>query len=159
MADAFVFKESAFRRTANVVRTVERWRKDRPGVDVPPPNEAADGEQVRLGTISATWNKGSTATVTQIKGDGDAMSRTIEFTAYNWFSTVTVASGTAKVACARVGPFWVLIGIEHADGCLSVGGQDLSSVTGYDSTKTQVLGQADGCLAWIDTTTCDSGSS
>lgn len=66
----------------------------------------------RLGTISATWNKGSTATVTQTKADGTTISPTVTFTATNHFATVTVASGTKKVLCVFVGDRWLLVAAE-----------------------------------------------
>lgn len=70
------------------------------------------GDRVRLGTISATWDKGSEATVTQIKGNGDTITPTVEFTAKNWFAKVTVTTGTKKVACAKVDSTWILIAAE-----------------------------------------------
>jgi hypothetical protein len=71
-----------------------------------------DGSGVRLGTISATWTKGNTATVTEQNGDGSAKSPTTTFTATNYFATVTVASGTKRVACARVDDTWILLAAE-----------------------------------------------
>jgi hypothetical protein len=70
------------------------------------------GSELVLGTISATWNKGSTATVTQTKGDGSSLSPTTTFTATNHFATVSVASGTKKVACGKVDDTWILIAAE-----------------------------------------------
>ena len=70
------------------------------------------GGGVRLGTISATWTKGNTATVTEQNGDGSAKSPTTTFTAKNYFATVTVASGTKRVACARVDDTWILLAAE-----------------------------------------------
>jgi|688.fasta_scaffold26736_12 hypothetical protein len=70
------------------------------------------GNEPRLGTIAATWAKGQTATVTQIKADGTALSPTVEFNATNWFAAVTVASGTKKVLCVFVGDRWLLIAAE-----------------------------------------------
>lgn len=67
---------------------------------------------VRLGTISDTWNKGSTATVTQQAGDGTAMSPATTFTATNYFATVSVSSGTPRVACALIDGTWALIAAE-----------------------------------------------
>jgi len=72
------------------------------------------GSGVRLGTVSATWAKGSTATVTQQNGDGTARSGTPTFTATNYFATVTVSSGTRRVACALIDSTWVLIAAECA---------------------------------------------
>jgi hypothetical protein len=71
-----------------------------------------DGSGVRLGTISATWTKGNTATVTEQNGDGSAKSPTTTFTATNYFATVTVASGTKRVACAKVDDTWILLAAE-----------------------------------------------
>lgn len=67
----------------------------------------------RLGTISANWNKGATATVTEQSGDGTAISPTVTFTAKNYFADVTVPSqSTRRVACAQIGSTWVLIAAE-----------------------------------------------
>jgi hypothetical protein len=70
------------------------------------------GGGVRLGTVSATWTKGNTATVTEQNGDGSAKSPTTTFTAKNYFATVTVASGTKRVACAKVDDTWILLAAE-----------------------------------------------
>lgn len=70
------------------------------------------GGGVRLGTISATWSKGSTATVTRQNGDGTAIAGSPTFTAKNYFATVVVPSGTKRVACALVDATWVLIAAE-----------------------------------------------
>jgi hypothetical protein len=67
---------------------------------------------VRLGHVSATWSKGSTATVTHENGDGSNKSPTVTFTATNYFATVTVTAGTKRVACAKVDDTWVLIAAE-----------------------------------------------
>jgi hypothetical protein len=72
------------------------------------------GASIRLGTIAGTWTKGQTATVTLQSGDGAAVSPTVTFTATNYFATVTVASGTRRVACARIDNTWVLIAAECA---------------------------------------------
>lgn len=67
-------------------------------------------ETFRLGTVSATWAKGATATVTKLNEDGSAT--TVTFTAKNWFADVTVSSGAKKVSCALVGNTWILIAAE-----------------------------------------------
>lgn len=67
---------------------------------------------VRLGTISGTWTKGNTATVTSQNGDGTAMTGSPAFTAMNYFATVTVSEGTKRVACAKVDNAWILIAAE-----------------------------------------------
>lgn len=72
------------------------------------------GGGLRLGTISSTWTKGATATVTDQYGDGTAKPGlpAPTFTATNYFATVTVASGTRRVACGKVDDRWLLIAAE-----------------------------------------------
>lgn len=70
------------------------------------------GRGLRIGTISATWNKNATATVTEQNGDGTARSGSPTFTATNYFGNVTVTSGTKRVACQLVDSTWVLIAAE-----------------------------------------------
>jgi len=70
------------------------------------------GGGLRLGTISATWAKGNTATVTEQNGDGSARSGGPTFTATNYFATITVTSGTRRVACGKVDDKWLLIAAE-----------------------------------------------
>ena len=60
----------------------------------------------RMGTISATWTKGATATVTQIAGDGTSLGIDATFVAMNHFATITVSSGTKRVGCALAGSTW-----------------------------------------------------
>lgn len=100
------WNESDARRVAAATLAFERGNRDMPPITFR--GGGGDGEEPRLGTISATWSKGSTATVTQIKADGTSLSPTVTFTATNHFATVTVASGTKKVLCVLVGDRWLL---------------------------------------------------
>jgi hypothetical protein len=96
----------------------------------------------RLGTISAAWNKGSTATVTEQNGDGSEIESAPTFTATNYAANLTV-TGTMRVACALIGSTWVLVA------------WDWNSLSGYSSSKQQILGHdTSGKLTWIDTTAC-----
>lgn len=99
-------------RIARVVRFVEGQFPPAKPLQFQPFFPAKRGGEPRLGTISETWNKGATATVTQIKADGTALSPTVTFTATNHFATVTVSSGTKKVLCAFVGDRWLLVAAE-----------------------------------------------
>lgn len=110
MARRVAFTEDGARRVAEATRAYERGNRDMPGVRFR--TAASDDQSIRLGTISATWSKGSTATVTQQNGDGTAMAGSPTFTAKNYFSTVTVLSGTKRVACALIDATWVLIAAE-----------------------------------------------
>lgn len=104
------WNENDARRVAAATLAYERGSRDMPGLRFR--QGGGDAEEPRLGTISATWNKGATATVTQIKADGNALSPTVTFQATNHFATVTVASGTRKVLCVFVGDRWLLVAAE-----------------------------------------------
>lgn len=67
---------------------------------------------LRLGTISSSWAKGATATVTEQNGDGTAHTGSPTFTATNYFAAITVSSGTRRVACGKVDDRWILIAAE-----------------------------------------------
>lgn len=70
------------------------------------------GGGIRLGTVDQTWNKGATATVTEQNGDGTAKAGNPTFTAQNHFATVTVNTGTKRVACGLVDKTWILVAAE-----------------------------------------------
>jgi predicted RecA/RadA family phage recombinase len=70
------------------------------------------GGGLRLGTISSSWAKGTTATVTEQNGDGSARTGSPTFTATNFFAAITVSSGTRRVACGKVDDKWILIAAE-----------------------------------------------
>jgi hypothetical protein len=104
------FTEDAAKRIGRAVKAVEGGNRDMPPVRFRQGGD--DGEEPRLGTISATWTKGATATVTRIKPDGSEWDTTETFTARNHFATITVPSGTRKVLCVYVGGEWLLAAAE-----------------------------------------------
>jgi len=100
----------AVRRIGAAVQHYEHGDRNQPPIKFRTAED--EGSEFRLGTISGTWLKGHTASVTQLNGDGSALSPTVEFLASNFFATITVSSGTKKVACAKIGVTWVLIAAE-----------------------------------------------
>jgi hypothetical protein len=69
---------------------------------------------IRLGKISGTWSKGTTATVTRYNGDGteyDAEEGDAEFESINRFATVTTTE-PRWVACANIDGTWHLVAAE-----------------------------------------------
>lgn len=102
--------QDAIERTARVVRQAEGGNRNMSPVRFRQVSD--DGEEPRLGTISATWTKGTTATVTRIKADGSAWDTAETFTARNHFATITVSSGTKKVLCVFTGGEWLLAAAE-----------------------------------------------
>ena len=108
--EKITFGRRDVKRISRVVRDAERGNRNLAPVTLRTAGD--DGTEIRLGSISATWTKGTTATVTQLKPDGSAFSPARTFAAKNWFATVTVSSGTKKVACASLGAGWILIAAE-----------------------------------------------
>jgi hypothetical protein len=73
------------------------------------------GGSVKLGAISETWHKGATATVTELNGDGTAISGNPTFQAVNHIARVAGTGATLvtkRVVCAQVGDTWVLVAAE-----------------------------------------------
>lgn len=103
------WNENDARRVAAATLAYERGSRDMPPIRFRQPS---DDDFFRLGTISTTWNKGSSKTVTLLKPDGSALTPTFEFEAHNHFATVTVSSGTRKVGCALYGSTWILVAAE-----------------------------------------------
>jgi hypothetical protein len=104
------FTEDAARRVAAATIAYERGSRDMPGVRFR--QASGDGEEPRLGSIAATWTKGTTATVTQLLADGTTIQPQVQFTATNYFATVAVTTGTKKVLCQFVGDRWLLTAAE-----------------------------------------------
>jgi hypothetical protein len=72
----------------------------------------AGGASIRLGKVTGTWSKGSTASVTQWKGDGSqavtGASGPAKFIAINRAQTVTGPTGGYWVGCESIDGTWHL---------------------------------------------------
>jgi hypothetical protein len=108
------FTEDAARRVAAATLAYERGSRDMPPVRFRTAggDDGGGGEEPRLGTIPATWNKNTIATVTQINADGTAITPVVTFEARNHFATVIVSGGPKKVLCVSVGGSWLLVAAE-----------------------------------------------
>lgn len=109
--EKITFGRRDVKRISRVVRDAERGDRNLAPVTLPRAG-GDDGTEIRLGSISSTWTKGATATVTQLKPDGTLLIPIRTFTAKNWFATVTVGISAKKVACASLGSGWILIAAE-----------------------------------------------
>ena len=148
-------------RIAKVVRTVEGVGSTGVG-PYHPYRGGDDGDPVRLGKTTAAWTKGTLATITLYE-DGTPPSETTATPATTLEKCVNKVADVENdrwviVAKGMTGS-WYLVEYERrgADGsCRSpnVGGDDLTKLSGYNATKTQILGHVNGCLQWIDTTAC-----
>jgi hypothetical protein len=163
---ALVSIESA-RRIARAVQAYEQGKRD----DVAPRLKRGfdEGDPVKIGRTTEKWAKGTTTELELIYREdcedaGGSGGETLE--AHN-LSYDVVVGATCIVALGQNG-CWYLVEAESCPdegsdegsgsdcGCTSIGGQDLTTVTGYDQSKTQVLAHEEGCLKWIDTTECDN---
>ena len=89
------------RRISKVVRDSERGDRDMGPSQLRTAYGDDGGTEIKRGTFSAPWSKGSTATVT------DAITSGTTYTAKNYFAGVT-GTGTKACAIADVGTEWIL---------------------------------------------------
>lgn len=148
----------AARRVGRAVSAYERGNRD-----IHPPRirtAGDDGDPVRLCKTSADWAKGSLATLnvwesgtppseTQTTGEtiGDVVNKSRD-----------VKSGSFVLIAKAANGSWYLVeaGNPDGEGCRAptIAGEDLTQLSGYDASKTQVLGHEGGCLKWIDAEDC-----
>jgi hypothetical protein len=118
------------------------------------------GGGVRFGRVTGAWNKGATATVTDLFPDGDPKPGDPEptFQALNQFKTLPEPSddGERVVLCAKVDSTWMLAEWEQLDGSCYEAAQ-LSESASESSTDediaegsgVQVLVNVEGCVKWV----------
>ena len=138
----------------------------RRNVHAPPLRTAFDdGSPVRIGRTTEKWPKGTTSEIelileTSCEEEGTA-AETLEVhnLAYDVNSGVRCVVAQAENAC------WYLVVAEScpASGsagceCPAIGGQDMTTLPGYDETKTQILGHDSACLKWFDVVECPEES-
>jgi hypothetical protein len=163
------FSEEGARRIIAATRAYERGNRDQSPVKFRTVGD--DGTPIKIGKTVAQWAKGTTQEVELIyetscedEGGGSG-GETLE--AHN--KSHDVAADTIVILGLAGNGCWYLIEAascpdEGSDsgsgdcGCVSIGGQDLTTLEGYDETKSQLLGHEEGCLKWFDTTECDTGS-
>lgn len=169
-----ITQESA-RRIQRVVQRIEGGDRN---TTAPPLPTAFDdgGEPLRVGKVSADWAVGTCATVTLWERTGtdctpteidppetvdDVFNLSFDVAADSWVVIGQAADGR-----------WYLVEVGKEPDCGSgsgsgsgsdccrqtIAGEDLTTVSGYDATKTQLLGHENGCLRWIDTSACEEGS-
>lgn len=150
------FSQGDAQRISAATLAYERGNRDMPAIRFRQPGDG--GGAIRVGKVSQDWSVGTCTTV-NIWEDGsgceptnsndtveDVANLTMKVSAGSWVFIGQAANGR-----------WYLLAAGNNDSCKkSIGGQDVSSIDGHDSAKTQVLGHdANGCLKWIDTTPCD----
>jgi hypothetical protein len=160
---ALVSIESA-RRIARAVQAYEQGKRD----DVAPRLKRAfdDHEPVKIARTTDKWEKGTTALLEVLFEDDceeqfGSGAETLEV--HNWSYDVNEFV-RCVIALAGNG-CWYLVEAESCIddgsgcGCPAIGGQDLTTVEGFNVLFTQVLTHEQGCLKWLDVTECEEGSS
>lgn len=149
----------AARRVGRAVAAYERGNRD---IHPPRIRTAGDdgGDPVRLCKTSADWAKGTTATLNVWEnGTPPSETQTTGETVQDVVNKIRdVKSGSFVIVAKAGNGSWYLVEAGNPDdsGCRgpTIAGDDLTKLTGYDASKTQVLGHASGCLKWIDTEAC-----
>ncbi len=162
MADTFGFSLNDAKRIGKAVRLIER---DEPRQSLGGPNDAAISRGVRLliakHESTAGWAKETTAVVTVFNGDPIASAVTV--VAHNQFLTFSTTTACTQrwVALGHNGWGWYAVAQEKecTSTCsMEISGVDFSTVQGYQSTATQILGHVEGCIKWFDITTCSTST-
>lgn len=159
----FGFNLDDAKRIGRAVRLVER---DEPRQELVGDQAGVVSRGVRLLLAkyesASQWSKGSSAVVTIY--NGSPISAAMTMVANNQF--VTFPSNTACthhwVALGHNGWGWEAISRERAcTGTCSMdwAGVDFSAMPGYSANATQVLGHIEGCIKWLDVTTCATSTS
>lgn len=155
----------AARRINRAVSAIERGDRDMPGYTLRTAWEG--GEPVRLCKTTAAWERNTEATL-EVWESGDAPDEQ-PTTSGNSTSTLQAFNKSYDVAaCAWVivakGPndLWYLVEASVPDpnpescDAPNIGGHDLTTVAGYDSSKKQALTHDENaCLKWVDIETCE----
>jgi hypothetical protein len=157
MSKPVAFSEEGARRMIAATKAHEAGSRNMPPVKFRSVGGDDGGGQVRLGKTTAAWAKGSVATI-DVWGSGTPPSETQTsgetLQAVNKFASV--ASGRWVLVAQASNGVWYLVEYEESSGaCTSqIGSYQLSDIPLYDATKTQILSHKNGCLSWINTTTC-----
>lgn len=157
------FTEDGARRIVDAVRGYEQANRNQPPIKFRQVDEG--GESVRLCKTTSVWAFNTAATL-DLWEAGDPLDEqlsvhddtTLTLEAYNKLFDVA-ACVWVLVGQARNGKWYLLAasGPTNEEGCVSpnIGGQDLTTIPGYDSAKSQALTHnASGCLAWVDIESC-----
>jgi hypothetical protein len=133
------FTHDAAKAIADTVRTVQGGNRSQSGLRG---SGQAYASSHYLSKTTATWNKGSSQTLTIHVGTPGSEAASSGDTVEAWNYAATIPSGV-----------WVVLA--RANSAFYLASFDFTGLTGYSASKQQVLTHAaNGGLAWIDTTAC-----
>lgn len=158
----FGFNLEDAKRIGRAVRLVERAE---PRQDLAGEPNGAVSRGVRLliakHESTAGWAKETTAVVTVYNGDPIASAVTV--VARNQFLSFSTTTACTQRWVALGHNGWGWYAVAQSQACtatcsMEVSGVDFSTVQGYQSTATQILGHEAGCIKWFDTTDCSTAA-
>lgn len=133
------FTKASAQAIAETVRVVGAGDRKQPGMGG---SGQAYASSHYLSKTTATWNKGSSQTLTIHVGEGGSEAASSGDTVEAWNYVATLPSGV-----------WVVLA--RANATFYLASFDYTGLPAYDSTKQQVLTHAaNGGLAWVNTTAC-----
>jgi len=156
--------EESARRISRAIQKLEQGNRAVYGRKLRVGYDEGGGGEVQICKTTEEWAKGTTAELDIIYAadcDNEG-SEGEKVEAHN--ISYDVAAGARVVIALATNGCWYMVeasndrdeGSEGSGDCdsISIAGQDLTNLTGYDASKTQVLAHANGCLKWIDTVDC-----
>ena len=155
---AVVPTADAMRRIGRAVAAYERGDRSIQGYPLRTASE--DPDPVRLCKTSAAWTKGATATLDVWEsGTPPSETQTTGETIEDAVNKIKDVKGNSFVIVAKAANgSWYLVEAgepDEDDTCkTTIGGEDLTTLSGYDASKTQVLSHANGCMQWLDAEDC-----
>jgi hypothetical protein len=157
MARGGGFTRRAAKRISRAVQAFERGDRDTSALTF---RQSGDDEPLRLCKTTAAWAKNTTATL-EVWEDGTPPNEskstglTIEDVVNKSFD---VASGVFCLIALAANGTWYLVapGSDETENCDKphIGGQDMTTISGYSASKKQALTHDNGCLKWVDIEDC-----
>ena len=140
------------RRIANVVRAVEEGDRNEAPLRFRRVETGGKGSAVQIGTFEGDWSTGEFKTVTFYGITSTPNTASV----LNLSVPIVSDSQTLFVSFSKVKytSDFVAIELEQPQGCMRLAGYDLTQISDYSSSVTQILGHDGSCLQWFSVTTC-----
>ena len=162
-----------------IAKAVQAYEQNRTNIKAKPLRTMSDdGGSIRWARVAEDWPKDTAVEVDLIyetscefedggSSDGSSASGTQAVLVWNRLFNIAGGSRVAFTEAVNGCNYVVAVGCveEFESGsddpsgncnCLTIGGEDLKQVTGYDPTSVQVLTHDNGCFRWVGTTECGS---
>jgi hypothetical protein len=146
-------------RLARVINGHNASRRDVHAPKLPTAFDDGGGGQLRVAKTSSAWTKGTTQELQLVYEDDCETQGNGEETQLAYNLAFNVGSGVLVWIAEAANGCWYMVGAASCPPnapceCVSIGGQDLTTVGNYSSGATQILAHQGGCLVWLDTDAC-----